>query len=304
MKPLVFLLVALLFPLSFYGEESPEGDSAPKTNRLLWKITGNELESPSYLFGTMHQICREDFVFFPRFCKEQFRLVNPLEEKLLETEKLVLEVNTEHPRYSYEIRQIMFIEDNLNLRTILTRNQYDLVSDFFSDSLGVDIERYSHIRPFFLVSEIYPHILGCTPQSYENYLIDKAYKNDIEIGGIESIQDQIVLFENIKLEDEIDELIITIEYYEEIRQELKEMVRLYRKMDLEAFRRVSEGAGEDDIYADAGFITERNLKWIPDMKELMHEKPVFFAFGAAHIPGEKGLINLLRQEGYKVEPVF
>ncbi len=281
-----------------------EADDFTYPNRLMWRISGKGLESPSYLFGTMHQICPEDFVIFARFCTGEFIFYNPLKRKLLETKQLVLEVNTYDPYFWAGMQNVMYLERGLTLRRVLSREQYLLVEGFFLDSLGINIEHYSHVRPFFLVSEIYPHILGCTPRSYERYLAEIAMDNRIRISGIENIDDQIALFKGIKLEDEVYELIATIENYYEVREQFQQMVALYRKRDLVSIKKTPDESPEEQIYEDAGFITERNLQWLPVMKEMMHDRPVFFAFGAAHLPGEKGLVNLLKKEGYDVEPVF
>ena len=50
-------------------------------------------------------------------------------------------------------------------------------------------------------------------------------------------------------------------------------------------------------------IYNRNADWVTKMPALMAKKPTLFAVGAAHLPGEKGVLNLLRQAGYKVEAV-
>ena len=284
--------------------DQPEAVEFIYPNRLMWSISGKGIDSPSYLFGTIHQVCPEDFVIFAQFCTDEFKLYNPLEKKLLETKQLVLEVNTYNPYFWRGMQSVIYLEEGMTLHNVLTRDQYKLVEGFFMDSLGINIEHYIHVRPFFLVSEIYPHILGCKPRSYESYLADIAMENRVGITGIESIDDQIALFEKIKLEDEVYELIATIEKYYEVREQFREMVAFYRKRDLKSVRSRPEEEPEEQIYEDAGFITERNLEWLPLMIEMIHEKPVFFAFGAAHLPGEEGLVNLLRGEGYRVEPVF
>lgn len=301
---LPFFLISLYIVALPADTDIPEPDDFAYPNRLMWSISGKGIESPSYLFGTIHQVCPEDFVIFAQFSADEFRFYNPLKRKLLETKQLVLEVNTYDPYFWTGMQSVMYLEGNMNLRRVLNREQYELVEVFFRDSLNIEISHYSHIRPFFLVSEIYPHILGCKPRSYERYLVDIAMENRIGITGIESIDDQIALFEKIKLEDEVYELIATIEKYYEVREQFREMVAFYRKRDLMSLKNSPEEEPEEQIYEDAGFITERNLQWLPLMIEMIHEKPVFFAFGAAHLPGDKGLVNLLKEKGYRVEPVF
>lgn len=50
-------------------------------------------------------------------------------------------------------------------------------------------------------------------------------------------------------------------------------------------------------------IYNRNADWLKKMPALMAQKPTFFAVGAGHLPGERGVLNLLRKAGYTVEGV-
>jgi uncharacterized protein YbaP (TraB family) len=60
--------------------------------------------------------------------------------------------------------------------------------------------------------------------------------------------------------------------------------------------------GSDKKYEEL-LLTRRNINWIGQLKAIMHKESVFVAVGAGHLVGEKGLINLLRKEGYTVEPL-
>jgi uncharacterized protein YbaP (TraB family) len=50
-------------------------------------------------------------------------------------------------------------------------------------------------------------------------------------------------------------------------------------------------------------LDKRNQKWIPMIEKIVKEKPTFFAVGAGHLGGAKGVLNLLQQKGYKIENV-
>ena len=50
-------------------------------------------------------------------------------------------------------------------------------------------------------------------------------------------------------------------------------------------------------------LSKRNTAWISGMKTMMEETPTFFAVGAGHLAGKKGVINLLKKEGYKLSPI-
>ena len=51
-------------------------------------------------------------------------------------------------------------------------------------------------------------------------------------------------------------------------------------------------------------VYSRNRNWIVQMKEIMPATPTMFVVGAGHLPGDEGVLTLLKKEGFKVEPVW
>jgi uncharacterized protein len=100
----------------------------------------------------------------------------------------------------------------------------------------------------------------------------------------------------------VKELLDLAKDYSQERLEYQKLVNAYKRQDLPLLYELIEQAKAPGV--DMGsFVDERNKKWIGRMEERMDQTPVFFAVGAAHLWGENGLINLLRQEGYRVEAV-
>ena len=93
--------------------------------------------------------------------------------------------------------------------------------------------------------------------------------------------------------------------------EKSDLNTLYRKGDLERLYKeriqsrsvpaeISDDFQQKEIY---DFVEGRNKRWIPVIKSNIKESSCLIAFGAGHLPGEEGVINLLRKEGYKVKPI-
>ena len=84
---------------------------------------------------------------------------------------------------------------------------------------------------------------------------------------------------------------------------MEEMFDAYKKQDLEKLEKMMV---ETDM-GMAGFtdilLYHRNQNWVKKLKTLMADKALVIAVGAGHLPGDKGVISLLRKEGYKVTPV-
>ncbi len=81
------------------------------------------------------------------------------------------------------------------------------------------------------------------------------------------------------------------------------MFQLYKEKDIEALYKQTESE-EDFSEYEGVLINNRNTDWVSTIISEAYQKPTFFAFGAAHLAGENGVINLLRKKGYTVKPVL
>src|SRR5690606_16752598 len=119
-------------------------------------------------------------------------------------------------------------------------------------------------------------------------------------------QDQMNVFNQIPYEDQAIDLLRTAKdnmAYD--KTSFKKMLEIYSQKDIEALY--------DYMLSDKNVITSehldkmldnRNKNWIQKIIEFANEQRVFFGVGAGHLPGDNGVINLLRKEGYTVKPVM
>lgn len=85
--------------------------------------------------------------------------------------------------------------------------------------------------------------------------------------------------------------------------EFDEMLNLYLKEDLEGLYKVVSEESSSIPEFNYNFLEVRNKNWIPVIEKSISSNSIFIAVGAAHLPGESGVIQLLRSKGYSVEPV-
>jgi len=86
------------------------------------------------------------------------------------------------------------------------------------------------------------------------------------------------------------------------KEDFSKMVAEYKKQNLDSL--YQQVTSSPDIQgSEKVLLFDRNARWIPQMESAMKESPTFFAVGAGHLAGDKGVINLLRQQGYTVKPV-
>ena len=287
MKKITSLLV-LLFVAGFSLQAQENGNSR------LWKISGKNLEHPSYLYGTFHLLCPDDLQI-------QDKVTNAMDA----SDQLVLELDFDDPEVMPTIQQNMAFTDGTTARDYLSESEYQMLTDFFRDSLNLPFERLETIKPFFLSSMTLMHFLDCQPVSFEQRLTTMAGERKMEVKGLETVEEQIRFIDNLSMAYQKKMLLENLEHYDSSRMMFDRMVRFYLNANLEGLISISEDYMSTD-YADfrEELLTKRNKRWIPAIEKLVGDRSSFIAVGAAHLPGKDGVIPLLREAGYKVEPVY
>ena len=126
-----------------------------------------------------------------------------------------------------------------------------------------------------------------------------AQKNETEVLGLETIDEQIAAFNNIPQEEQVAYLNDALANYEESAQEFGEMLKSYMAEDVEELYELSHASMAEFEDMEQHLLIDRNRAWVPEMEELMNQ-PTFFAVGAGHLGGDEGLLKLLEEAGYTV----
>jgi len=270
----------------------------PLANSLLWKISGNGLENPSYLYGTIHMIGGEDF-FLP----------DGTMSALDESEHVVFEIDITQISDMSNVMGLMskaFMKDDLTIKDLVSEEEYKLIQDHFK-KMGLPLIMFQRMKPMFLTvfasGDMSPGDLQSGKiKSYEFEFMEMANNSDKPIGGLETLEFQLSVFDSIPYKAQADMLVESIKLGDTASDSFQEIVEVYKQQNLEEMlsMTMSEDGGLSDY--DDLLLGQRNRNWIPQMKTLMSEKQNFFAVGAGHLAGEQGVIHLLRQAGYRVEP--
>ena len=282
------VLVLLVFcALSFASRAQ-----VPAENSLLWEISGRGLAKPSYLFGTIHLICPTDF-----------SLSDSLKSTLSRTQQVALEMDMDDPGMMAGMMKTMNMTAGNELKKLVTEQEYQRLDRFFRDSVHVGLAMFERAKPFVLMGPLFNTVLDCQPQSYEMALVELAGKQKSEVIGIETLEEQMAIFDTIPYTDQAKMLLNLIDSLPSARKEFKSLVALYKAQNINELYGMTlksefgmEGNEEVMLFA-------RNQKWIPRIRRIASAKPTFFAVGAAHLGGERGVIALLRKEGFRVRAV-
>jgi uncharacterized protein len=264
---------------------------APKEKSLLWKIEGKGLTKPSYLYGTIHIMCPDDIDVRPN-----------LRSAFNSTEQLYLELDMDDVSTMTKMMFGMMMNDGSSLKTLLPEKDYDSVSTIFKHTTGMALGAMSRVKPILLMSMVYPSMLGCKPEGWEQTFMKMAEEKKIEVLGLEKVEDQMNVMDSIPYKVQADMFMRTMYNLDSTKASFAKMVEVYKQQDLQAL--AEEDSNDDDFgkYEDV-MLNKRNRNWIPVIAKAMKSKSSFFTVGAGHLAGENGVISLLRKQGYKVAAV-
>ncbi|MCX2738415.1 TraB/GumN family protein [Pontibacter anaerobius] len=286
------LLLALLFMLAQLQPALAGGEK--DENVLLWKISGKGLKKPSYLYGTIHAVCPDKMV-----------ISKALQETITQTEQLSLELDMDDPNMMAQVMQYATLPEGQSLREMFEEEEYKTLAELFAKSYGMELKYLDNMKPFMIQTMLLPVLTECTPESYEQKLMELAHSQQKEVIGIETVQEQMAAVDKLPNDMYVDMLVRTVSDTSRSKAEYREMVELYLAQDLKGLQELMRRDYSEEYYKafNEVFLVQRNKNWIPVMEQMAKAKPTFFAVGAAHLAGKDGVITLLRKQGYKVTPV-
>ncbi|MNE14635.1 TraB family protein [compost metagenome] len=267
---------------------------AQEPSSLLWKVSGKNLKSPSYLFGTIHLICEKDY-----------QQPSSLNDCFSQTKQVYLELDMDDPRMMPDMQEQMAMSDGQSLQTIMNADDYQLVNTFFKDSLGISLDFFKTTKPVLLTSMIIIKMMnGCKTESYEMNFVRMAKEQQKEVLGLETVKEQMAVLELMPVKQQADELLKSIKDYGNYKIYFQQLIDAYKAQDVAKIYQLStEGAFASSTNDNEILINSRNKNWIPKIVKTAAERPTFFAVGIGHLGGPQGVIELLRKKGYTVEPV-
>lgn len=291
---LLRLAILLLVMGSCRAQTNPPALQTNKDdNSLLWEVNGNGLDSASYIFGTFHLLCKNDIHFSGQ-----------LKQAVKNSRELYLELDMDDPSTILGGLTLMNMKDDKKLEDLYKPAEYKRLKDFFLDSLHMSLLMFGNMKPAFLESMLYPKMMPCkTISGVEEELMQLAKDDKKEIQGLETMEFQASVFDSIPYEEQAKELLKTIDSLGTYKLEFDTMINVYKSQQLtkiEALFNKSEFGMEENQDL---LLNNRNANWVKQLKSIMKKERVFVAVGAGHLVGEKGLIALLRKEGYSVRPL-
>ena len=287
-KRLIFILAASVI-LTFQSNA-----------QLLWKISGNGLEKPSYLFGTLHvapiHICDSIAGFNEAFnsCKQ---LYGELELDDIQA-------------VSKEIAKYTLLPQDSLLDKLYTPEEYKLIDEVVKKNMGVSADQLKMLKPVTISTQLSVII---SMQAFNDFnptlpldafLQKKAKEQGMSVKGFETSLFQAQILFGEPLPQQASALLKTIKHFDKMKPFIIEMCDVYMKQNLDSIFKLMQDPELSFTPEEMNrLVNNRNHNWSQQLKDILPQQPTFIVVGGGHLPGSNGLIELLRKQGFTVTPV-
>ena len=270
---------------------------AQNLKSLLWEVKspGNKI---SYIFGTYHLVGAGYLDEHPIVAQAYHESDMVVVETLIDSSRL--------PQVA-----LMSMMPQNSLRQLLDTVEYQLLKEEFKRVTGVDIEALDRVKPIALASmysmalseKNTPEDLRYSGKPIDIHFATEATKQDKELRALETMLEQAeLLFSSSSLEKQAEMLMELVRESNESSRFSRSILEAYEDEDLAKLWEISEQIG--DAYGSMNvLLDDRNYRWMDSLVPWFNQGRVFVAVGALHLPGESGLLQLLRNKGYKLRPL-
>lgn len=287
--------------------------AAGASAQVLYRISGNGLEKPSYIIGTFH-LANVSFI----------DKIAGVKDALTATDQVYGEMKWDDITNTDSLQMMqkkMMLPEGQTLKTVLSPEQYARLDAFLTKSMGVGLSnpmvaaQMGQLTPVALATQLevmlymMKHMGEFDPQnSFDQYFQTQAKKNNEPIGGLETMSFQAdLLYGSATPERQATQLMCLIDNSEYYTGLMDRMAEAYYNQDLDTLLKLMNekfnAACDATEEEQAALIDNRNRDWAVRMPAIMGAHPTMFVVGAGHLPGNKGVLALLRTNGYTVEAV-
>lgn len=280
--------------------------------QLLYKISGNGLTKPSYIIGTYH-LAPVSFA----------DSIPGLKEALAATEQVYGELDMTDltsPENLQKMQAAMMLPEGTTLTTLLSEDELARLNVVLKELLGFDMsnsmvaQQLNGLSPKTLETQLSllvymkKHSGFDAQNTFDGYFQKVAQEQGKPVGGLETLDFQIkMLYQGQTLERQKELLMCFVDNQEHMNQMAEQLVNAFFNQDIVGVKAVMDEKEQTSCDStpeeEDQLINNRNANWAKLMPQIMSAKPTFFAVGAGHIPGERGVLQLLQAAGYTIEGV-
>ena len=257
----------------------------------LWELHGKH--NTVYLLGSIHVLRPNDDPLAPVVLDAYTHAGSLLMEVNLD------EINSE--QVQAEMLASATLSDGKTLPDVLGKQRYERAAAL-AHEIGVELSTFDQFAPWFAaeaISELQLTQLGFQPENgVEMYFMDRARSDGKSVDGLETVHDQISVFQNMSLDAQAEYLMSSLEQAHDLPKEVDSMVRAWQRGDTRWFEsELQSDLGRDsDLYQSV--LVARNRKWVPKIEALLNsDKNYLVIVGTGHLAGQGSVIDLLKKDG-------
>lgn len=284
--------LATLLALFFF---SPLANSQEKT--FLWRVSSADSSNSLYLAGSIHLLKRT-----------HYPLKKVIEDALNDSNKLVLEIDLQSS--TAEQAQALTLakgiyRDGTNLQQHIAAETFSLLEKRAKD-LGFDSRMFNPMKPWvaaLTLTALKLQKLGFDPNyGVDQYLAGRARDKGKPTAGLETLEFQIGLLDQMAKAEQESMLLQTLKDFDRLDGYVEDIVQSWAKGDTRAVEELLHAGAKEFPDLHEKLYLARNRRWLPQIERLIEQGGnSMVVVGAAHLVGKEGMIELLKQKGYKVE---
>lgn len=271
---------------------------------VLWIVEDNGLEKPSYIFGSVHEMC-----------KQNLKWDIEIENITKVTSRVLFDLNLGVFMQSFKRKGSKKMHYGYSLDDLYSEEDYKEVSEYFEEEYKINVNRQKRLSPMELMFNATQkgEKGSCKKKTFYHYKIAKLYKesyylplNVNQVTELDSIPERDFFKWKQHYQKNADVLLQMIRKDKLNKtfpnRDDNQLIDSYYKMDIDKIKEISNKYPSMNDF-EGSIISERIKIWLGIMPSIMEEKPSFFVVDVAHLGGNNGIINSLKEQGYTVRPL-
>jgi len=257
----------------------------------LWELHGKH--NTVYLLGSIHVLRQTDYPLAPAVLNAYGN-----------AKSIFMEVDLQEidsPQMQIELLAGARLPEGKTLPSIMGKLRYERAGALARE-VGVDISIFDAFAPWFVaeaISQLQLQKLGFQPESgVEMFFLEHARSDGKPVAGLETVHDQIALFDALSMDEQADYLVSSLEEAHDLPKEVNDMVRAWQHGDTLWFAdQLKAELGRDPVLYQS-ILVARNRKWVPKIEALLNDdKNYLVIVGTGHLVGRGSVIELLEKDG-------
>lgn len=268
--------------------------------QIFYKVSGNGLEKPSYLFGTHHLAPLKTMTESPK-AMEAFRNTSAVVTEM--------DMSLDPMQMQQEMMPYMLAPQDSTISKVLTAEELSKLDKVFNEMVGMPVAVLEAFRPMLIGTNLSVMIMMknmpefVQSEQLDTYIFTQGKANGKKTCTFETPAQQAqILFTSTPIADQAKALMEMVYDPEKTIEMTKKINEAYFSHDLDKLLEISIQEDDNPEFMKH-LLDNRNADWLTKLPAMMKEQDVFVGVGALHLAGEKGLVEGLRRLGYTVEGI-